>query len=312
MRYTPADLRAARYHLAGKSPEESFPPMTPPIIVTRMTKGGVGKTSTSVNIAAALAMMGFRVLLIDSDPQRSATNILMGHGESKFYDKHIGHFLCEKEVDRPSAGLAEAIIHVYKDGFLDLLPSDITLADSDAAMAIIPSSNVRADLFFKRNRDFLADRYEAIVVDTAPGTTPIGLSMTNAAQADGYILAVVEPVGDCLRALEALAANLRETNTLNKTKVGMKIVVNKYSTRLKHSQENMGLIYSDFGQSLIDQMIGQYVGFAKQMDPENLHSRPLVESDPTSVGGSDIIKVTRRLIQIFGIRLPGLSLEEGF
>ena len=77
MKYTPADMRAARYRAAGLVPPTTHAlplgsAQLPPVIVTRMTKGGVGKTSVSVNVASSLAMMGFRVLVIDADPQASA------------------------------------------------------------------------------------------------------------------------------------------------------------------------------------------------------------------------------------------------
>ena len=63
MRYMPSDIRAARYRAAGAEPPatEQLPlaAKLPPVIVTRMTKGGVGKTSISVNVAAVMAMMGW-------------------------------------------------------------------------------------------------------------------------------------------------------------------------------------------------------------------------------------------------------------
>ena len=105
MRYTPADMMAARYHAAGlevPSPEalQLAGSRFPALIVTRMTKGGVGKTSLCVNIASTMAMMGYRVLVIDADPQASASNLL--GVETASYDSnitHIGNFLTKPKAD---------------------------------------------------------------------------------------------------------------------------------------------------------------------------------------------------------------------
>ncbi|MEG1770801.1 MAG: ParA family protein, partial [Comamonas sp.] len=81
MKYKPLDMLNIRARLAGITPEAVQEAMAvntelPAIIVTRMTKGGIGKTSITVNLATALALSGYRVLLIDADPQASATNML--------------------------------------------------------------------------------------------------------------------------------------------------------------------------------------------------------------------------------------------
>jgi len=122
MRYMPSDIRAARYRAAGVEPPTTgqLPLVSklPPVIVTRMTKGGVGKTSISVNVAAAMAMMGYRVLVIDADPQASASNLL--GIDTAVYDTdilHIGHFL-KKATKAPDADLPGAIKHIYDGGFL--------------------------------------------------------------------------------------------------------------------------------------------------------------------------------------------------
>jgi chromosome partitioning protein len=278
----------------------------PALIVTRMTKGGVGKTSICVNLACTLAMMGYRVLVIDADPQASASNLL--GIETARYDtriQHIGHFLTRpnKEADND---LSEAIEHIYADGFLDLIPSDITLAESDASLVTVMASHARAHLFLSRNAAFLSRHYDVIFVDTAPGTTPIGLAFSYAAKEAGKVLTVVEPEGSCLRALDSLASNLAEINTVTGAEVGMEVVVNKYHPSLKHVRESMGFLYSKYGNMLNDSIVPQFSGFARQLNPGNRDAAPLVEVEPSSVGAAAIIDVAKSLIQSFGIQQPGL------
>lgn len=312
MRYTPYDLRAARYRMAGLNPadfESLLLPTAkvPPVIVMRMTKGGVGKTSMAVNLAAALAMMGFRILLIDADPQASASNLLEGAGESRAVEQHIGHFLLKKS-DVPDRELADAITPIYEGGYLDLLPADITLAEADATLVTQMGSHERAYRFFARNTDFLSRSYDAIFVDTAPGTTPVGLAFTYAAKAASKIVSVVEPVGDCIRALESLASNLHEIKMVTDAEIGMEIVINKYHPSLKHVKDNMGVLYTKYGHMLNDTIVPQFSGFARQMDPNNKESRPLVESDPGSVGAKAMFDIAKSMILSYGIAHPGLSL----
>ena len=308
MRYTPSDLRAAKYRAAGMEPPDvaqASSTRMPPVIVTRMTKGGVGKTSISTNVAATLAMMGYRVLMIDADPQASASNLL---GVETAYDTgtmHIGHFL-KRGTNAPDADLENAIKHIYEGGFLDLIPSDITLAETDASLITAISSHTRAELFFKRNKDFLSRHYDIIVVDTAPGTTPIGLAFSFAAKDVGKILTIVEPEGSCLRALDSLASNLTEIRNVTGAHIGMEVVINKYHPSLKHVRESMGFLYSQYSNMLNDCIIPQYAGFARQLGASDGECGPLIEIEPVSIGAMALIDLAKSLISSYNITIPSL------
>jgi chromosome partitioning protein len=316
MRYTPADLRAARYRHAGLEvpDKESFSLFgggkPPPVIVTRMTKGGVGKTSTSVNLSAALAMMGYRVLLIDADAQASASNLLLGKEYSSPVPHHIGEFLKERP-NEPSPILDDAIIHVYEGGFLDIIPSDIRLAATDSNLTSEINHHERAHRFFVRNQNYLACRYDVIIVDTAPGTTPIGLAFTYAAKTAGKILVVVEPVGDCLLALDVLASNLEEIKAATDASIGIHILINKYNPNLRHVKENFGLLYTHYASFINQVVIPQFSGFSRQMNLDTGDNKPLVESQPNSTGANYMFAVARGLIQEFGITLPRFPASHG-
>lgn len=315
MKYTPADMRAVRYRSVGLEPptmNEIIQAETklPPVIVTRMTKGGVGKTSISVNVAAALGMMGYRVLMIDADPQATASNLLgvdtSGYGNTI---AHIGQFL-KRASNAPDKDLGETIIHIYEGGFLDLIPSDITLAETDASLVAVMSSHTRAELFLTRNIDFLSKNYDVIIVDTAPGTTPIGLAFSFAARASGKVLTIVEPEGSCLRALDSLASNLAEIKAVTGAQIEMEVIINKYHPSLKHVRESMGFLYSKYSELLNDSIIPQFSGFSRQLNPASKDAGPLVETESVSVGAAAIFDVSKSLIRSFRITQPGLTIGE--
>ena len=310
MKYSPTDLRRIRYEMAGLDLEEQEKATAankdlPALIVTRMTKGGVGKTSLSVNTAAALAMAGFRTLLIDADPQRSASILLKIRVNSEAV--HIGKLLTRtnKEAD---PDLPKALHPIISEGMLDFLPSHISMAESDQSLATAMASYLRVELFLERNQEFLSKNYDAIVVDTAPGTTPISLAFTYAAHVPGHILTIVEPDGYSIEALESLASNLNEIEMVSRKRVGTKIVINKYHPTLKHVAESMGYLYSNYQSQLIESIIPQTTGFSRQFSSEDeTKTLPLVIKDPSSIGASAVFSLVNQLIPIFGIKLPGVN-----
>ena len=310
MKYSPMDMRNIRYRLAKLTPDEKQTAIAnnkqlPALIVTRMTKGGVGKTSLSVNTAAALGMAGFRTLLIDADPQRSASILLKIRINSEAL--HIGKLLTRtsKEAD---PDLPAALHHIISDGMFDFLPAHISMAESDQSLATAMGSYLRVELFLERNQAFLAKHYDAIVVDTAPGTTPISLAFTYAAHTLGNILTVVEPDGYSIEALESLESNLNEIEMVSRKRVGTRIVINKYHPTLKHVAESMGYLYSNYQSQLIESIIPQTTGFSRQFSTEDeSKTLPLVIKDPSSIGASAVFSLVNQLIPIFGITLPGLQ-----
>ena len=312
MRYTPGDLRTARYRMAGiaEPPADQVSLVAgmegklPPLIVTRMTRGGVGKTALTVNCAAAIAMMGFRVLLIDGDPQATATN-LCGVDSSLEQLVHIGNFLT-RTSRTPDADLPAALIPIYEGGFLTLLAADISLAETDARLMTQVANHERALRFLERNQAYLAENFDVILVDTAPGTTPSSLAFTYAAKVPGRILTVMEPEGSCLKALESLEMTLNELKEVTDAQVGFEIVINQFNGSLRHVKENMATLYANYPDKLCDTIVSVFAGFSRQFDTKTREGRPMIEREPSSTGAVDIIDVAKHLVRSYGITHPGI------
>jgi len=164
------------------------------IIAVANQKGGVGKTTTSINVAASLAKLGRKVLLVDMDPQGNAT---MGCGVNKqaldlsSYDVLLEE--CEPE---------QAIISPEKIEF-SLLPTNIDLTAVDVLLMQMERREHRLKIAFKK----IKDNYEYIIVDCPPS---LSLLTVNALAASNSVLVPMQCEYFALEGLSALMDTLKQ------------------------------------------------------------------------------------------------------
>lgn len=300
--YSAAEIRQARLTLMGTDGTPVRPRTVPPIIYVRMAKGGTGKTTVAGNVSACLALMGYKVLMIDGDPQASLTS-LFGIDWTTEEITHIGHLLQANEARAP-IDLRKTVKPIYADGMLDLIASDITLADIDTWLIGIMKREASFSRFLASQLDFVS-RYDAIVIDSAPGTTQLSNAFMYAAK---RLLAVVLLDGQSIKAMEVLASNIAEMNeAYPELGLTVRLVANGYAANINACKEALDTLRMAYPGALDPNIIPRSAAFARQVSLfDDADSGPIIENEPNSGAARVMIDLTRSLIGAYDLQLAGL------
>ena len=163
------------------------------IVITNQ-KGGCGKTTTALNLSAAIAQTGKRVLIVDLDPQAHAT-LGLGYDPEKL-DKTIYHSLANKQIP-----ISKIIIDTKIEG-LHLVPSNIRLAQAEQELTVLPQKEFILSEQLKK----VADRYDICIVDCPPS---LSLLTFNALVASTDIIVPVQVHYYALEGLKQLLETVK-------------------------------------------------------------------------------------------------------
>lgn len=304
--YMPSDirrLRKAQLQNAGTKKEEKVG--VPPIIVTHTSKGGVGKTTLATNLAVSFAIYGHKTLLIDTDPQGSASEML---GVDTALDdiQHIGHLLRLHRESPASLNIENAVCSIYPKHMLDLLPADITLASSISWMDKTSIHDSSFSTFLEDNKAFFS-RYEVIVIDTAPSTSRLTELVLHSVESE--IITPVTTDGQSIKALRVLANILHDVNERRFKEPLRPLVVTNALRRSKESTLGLAKLRKEFRSYLYPEAIPSATVFARQFSltaeapEENL---PGVERQPNTLGSKAILSLAKNLIRRFRIKIDGM------
>jgi chromosome partitioning protein len=178
-------------------------------------KGGVAKTTTAINVASQWARLGKKILLIDLDPQSSATRSIFGdiEFENTIYD------VLTSEIEAK-----EAVVHSDSFG-IDVIPSEIMLSGID----MILSSKFGRESILKRGLAEIKDDYDIVVVDCSPS---LGLLTVNALIASKDIVIPICPEYFSLKGIELILDTLKNINIGLGHKIDVRgIIISKYRNR---------------------------------------------------------------------------------
>ncbi|HEX5055310.1 MAG TPA: ParA family protein [Gammaproteobacteria bacterium] len=235
------------------------------ILVIANQKGGVGKTTTSINLAASLAATNNTVLLVDLDPQGNAT---MGCGVDK---REIDNSICEVLLGECRI---EDAIHQLPELKFDLLPanSDLTAAE----VALMGQQEGRE----RRLKDSLAavhNRYQYIIIDCPPSLNMLTL---NALVAGSGVLIPMQCEYYALEGLTALIQTIEKVRGVNPELKIEGLLRTMYDPRNNLAQDVSAQLKDHFNEQLYRTIIPRNVRLAEAPS----HGKPVIQYDRTSSG----------------------------
>ncbi len=273
-------------------PMPQLPEPTPPdrsrptralIIALCNQKGGVGKTTTTINLGAALAETGRRVLLVDFDPQGSLS---VGLGVNPHtLEQSVYDLLVRRNLD-----ITEVIQATVTEG-MDLLPSNIDL--SAAEMQLV--SEVAREQTLHRVLAKVRNQYDVILIDCAPS---LGLLTVNALTASDKVLMPLECEFFALRGIALLTDTISKVqDRLNPELEVLGILGTMYDSRTLHSREVLERVVQAFGDQVFHTVIRRTIKF-----PETtVAGEPITSYASSSPGAEAYRQLAREVL----LRCPG-------
>ncbi|MCQ2523054.1 MAG: AAA family ATPase [Lachnospiraceae bacterium] len=247
------------------------------VIAIANQKGGVGKTTTSINLSSSLAELGKKVLVIDADPQGNTTS---GYGiekneiENTIYELLIG-----------DASVSECIMKDIVEG-VSIIPSNVNLAAVEIELLDVKNK----EYILKNEIDYIIDKYDYVIIDCPPSLSMLTINAMTTANS------VLVPIQCEYYALEGLSQLIHTVNLvkerLNPSLEMEGVVFTMYDARTNLSSQVVENVKSVLKQRIFDTIIPRNIRLAEAPS----FGMPINKYDPKSSGAESYLALAKEIV----------------